>query len=40
MIRRALELKEPLNTYVVQLYVLSNALNKETFDQDYLISEE
>ncbi len=40
MIRRALELKEPLNTYVVQLHVLSNALNKETFDQDYLISEE
>jgi hypothetical protein len=32
IIRRALELKEALNTYTAQLYVLSNTLNKETFN--------
>jgi hypothetical protein len=40
MIRRALELKDALNTYAAQLRVLKEALNKETFNQDYLLGEE
>jgi hypothetical protein len=32
MIRRALELKEALNTYAAQLCVFTNDLDKETFD--------
>jgi hypothetical protein len=40
MICRALELKDALNTYVAQLRVLKEALDKETFDQDYLLEEE
>ena len=40
IIRCALELKEALNTYVAQLHVSSNTLDKETFNQDYLTSQE
>jgi hypothetical protein len=36
MIRRALELKQALNTYTAQLRVSSNALDNETYEQDYL----
>jgi hypothetical protein len=37
MIRHALELKQALNTYIVQLRVSSNILDNETYEQDYLI---
>jgi hypothetical protein len=40
MIRRALELKEALNTYAAQLNVSKDVLDKETFNNDYLSSEE
>jgi hypothetical protein len=36
MIRHALELKQALNTYTTQLQVSSNALDNETYKQDYL----
>jgi hypothetical protein len=40
MIRRALELKEALNTYAAQLRVSTNNLDKKTFDQDYITPKE
>jgi hypothetical protein len=40
MIRRALELKEALNTYAAQLRVSTDDLNKETFNQDYITPKE
>ena len=36
MIRRALELKQALNTYIAQLWMSSNDLDTETYNQDYL----
>jgi hypothetical protein len=36
MIRRALLLKEALNTYAAQLYVSKDEFDKETFSKDYL----
>ncbi len=36
MIRRALELKQALNTYAAQLRVSTDALDKEVYDEDYL----
>jgi hypothetical protein len=36
MIRRALELKEALNTYAAQLRGSKDALDKEVSDNDYL----
>jgi hypothetical protein len=36
IICRALELKEALNTYVAQLCILIDDLNKEVFNKDYL----
>ena len=40
MIRRALELKQALNTYTAQLRVSSNILDNETYKQDYLSDSE
>jgi hypothetical protein len=40
MIRRALELKQALNTYITQLRVSSDILNNETYEQDYLTESE
>jgi len=40
MIRRALELKEALNTYVAQLRGSKDALDKEVSDNDYLSDDE
>jgi hypothetical protein len=36
MIRRALELKQALNTYTAQLRVSSDPLDIETYHDDYL----
>jgi hypothetical protein len=36
MIRRALELREALNTYAAQLRVSTDDLDKEVFNKDYL----
>lgn len=40
MIRRALELKDALNTYAAQLRVLKDDLDKEIFDKDFISDEE
>jgi hypothetical protein len=40
MIRRALELKQALNTYIAQLRVSFNVLDNETYKQDYLSDSE
>jgi hypothetical protein len=40
MIRRALELKQALNTYASQLRSSSNTLDTETYEQDYLSDSE
>ena len=36
MIRRALKLREALNTYAAKLKVSKDSLDQETFDNDYL----
>jgi hypothetical protein len=40
MIRRALELREALNTYAAKLKVSKDSLDQETFDNDYLTDNE
>jgi hypothetical protein len=40
MIRRALELREALDTYAAKLHMSKEAFDQETFEQDYLSDEE
>ncbi len=37
MIRRALELREPLDTYAAKLKVSIDAIDQEVYNNDYLL---
>jgi len=40
MIRRALELREPLDTYATKLKVSADVIDQEVYNNDYLLDAE